>query len=281
MAMKQKFHFPRQSPPFPMPLKNYGCPGKSTPAVQKCGYPGQKPLTAECGSAAALRFVLSHFQCWRKLAVLIHRGKNCILEKTRSQREQKIGNGSPPVPATSRADQPPPPFSVGAISSSSQLRQNFFEDEAVLNCRSTFHLQTSYLSLGFKFGTMSPCIVSHFFRELSRVKLEGAEHLKKLQNQHESRVLLQAVQKPALDEWHCSLYLMEAAPNLEKGLNQALLKLQALNWNQRDSQPCDFLESPYLCEEVKLMKHLTTLRHVQADPGLGDHLVERLNLKQH
>ncbi|XP_074075856.1 ferritin light chain [Macrotis lagotis] len=176
------------------------------------------------------------------------------------------------------------------MSSASQIRQNFSaEAEAAVNRLANLHLRASYcyLSLAFYFDRDDVALprVSHFFRELAEDKREGAERLMRLQNQRGGRVLLQAVQKPARDEWGRSLEAMEAALDLEKGLNQALLKLHALGSDQGDPQLCDFLESHYLDEEVKLLKrlgdHLSTLRHVQADPqaGLGEYLFERLSLK--
>ncbi|XP_036590903.1 ferritin light chain-like [Trichosurus vulpecula] len=176
------------------------------------------------------------------------------------------------------------------MSSSSQIRQNFSsEAEAAINRLANLYLQASYsyLSLGFYFDQDDVALprVSRFFRELAKEKHEGAELLMRLQNQRGGHVLLQAVQKPAQDEWGRSWDAMQAALNLEKDLNQALLKLHALGSSQGDPQLCDFLESHYLGEEVKLLKclgnHLTTLRHVQVDPqsGLGEYLFERLSLK--
>ncbi|XP_043824394.1 ferritin light chain-like [Dromiciops gliroides] len=177
------------------------------------------------------------------------------------------------------------------MSSTSQIRQNFSsEAQAAVNRLANLYLQASYayLSLGFYFDPDDVTLprVSHFFRDLAKDKREGAECLMQLQNQLGGRVLLQAVQKPGQDEWGYSLDAMEAAPSLEKGLNQAPLKLHTLGSSQGDPHLCDFLESHYLGEEVRLLKclsdHLTTLRHVQADPhpGLGEYLFERLSLKQ-
>ncbi|XP_043860679.1 ferritin light chain-like [Dromiciops gliroides] len=177
------------------------------------------------------------------------------------------------------------------MSSTSQIRQNFSsEAEAVVNRLANLYLQASYfyLSLGFYFDRDDVALprVSHFFRDLGKEKREGAERLMRLQNQRGGWVLLQAVPKPGQDEWGRSLDAMEAALSLEKGLNQALLKLHALGSSQGDPHLCDFLESHYLGEQVRLLKrlgdHLTTLRHVQADPqpGLGEYLFERLSLKQ-
>ncbi|XP_043853128.1 ferritin light chain-like [Dromiciops gliroides] len=176
------------------------------------------------------------------------------------------------------------------MSSTSQIRQNFSsEAEAAVNRLANLYLQASYsyLFLGFYFDRDDVALprVSHFFRDLAKDKREGAERLMRLQNQRGGRVLLQAVQKPGQDEWGCSLDAMEAALSLEKGLNQALLKLHALGSSQGDPHLCDFLESHNLGEEVRLLKllgdHLTTLCHVQADPqpGLGEYLFERLSLK--
>ena len=77
---------------------------------------------------------------------------------------------------------------------------------------------------------------------------------------------------------------MEAASNMEKNLNQALLDLHALGSAWTDPHLCNFLESHFLDEEVKLIKkvgdHLTNL-HGLAGPqaGLGEYLFERLTLK--
>ncbi|XP_043836287.1 ferritin light chain-like [Dromiciops gliroides] len=175
------------------------------------------------------------------------------------------------------------------MSSTSQIRQNFSEAEAAVNRLANLYLQASYsyLYLGFYFNWDDVALprVSHFSRKLAKDKHEGAERLMRLQNQHEGRVLLQAVQKPAQDEWGRSLDAMEAALSLGKGLNKALLKLHALGTSQGDPHLCDFRDRHYLGEEVKQLKslgdHLTTLHHVQADPqpGFGEYLFKRLSLE--
>ncbi|XP_043835273.1 ferritin light chain-like [Dromiciops gliroides] len=175
------------------------------------------------------------------------------------------------------------------MSSTSQIRQNFSEAEAAVNRLTKLYLQASYsyLSLGFYFDRDDVALprVSHFFRDRVKDKREGAERLMRLQNQRGGRVLLQAVQKPGQDEWGRSLDAMEVALSLEKVLNQALLKLHDLGSCQGDPHLCDFLESHYLGEAVRLLKclgdHLTTLHHMQADPqpGLGEYLFDLLSLK--
>ncbi|XP_036624680.1 ferritin light chain-like [Trichosurus vulpecula] len=178
------------------------------------------------------------------------------------------------------------------MSSSSQIRRNFSsEAEAAINRLANLYLQASYsyLSLGFYFDRDDVALprVSRLFSELAKDKREGAERLMRLQNPRGGRVLLQTVQKPDQDEWGRSLDAMLAALNIEKDL-----KLHALGSSQGDPHLCDFLESHYSGEEVKLLKclgnhlttlrnHLTTLRHVQADSQseLGECLFQRLNPK--
>ncbi|KAK7826533.1 hypothetical protein U0070_017114 [Myodes glareolus] len=78
---------------------------------------------------------------------------------------------------------------------------------------------------------------------------------------------------------------MEAAPTLEKNLNQALLDLRSLGSARTDPHLCNFLENHFLDEEVKVIKkmdnHLTNFRRLAAGPqaSLGEYLFERLTLK--
>uniref|UniRef100_A0A4X2K1Y0 Ferritin n=1 Tax=Vombatus ursinus TaxID=29139 RepID=A0A4X2K1Y0_VOMUR len=170
------------------------------------------------------------------------------------------------------------------MSSTSQVRQNSSEAKAAVNCLVNLYLQASYsnLSLGFYFD-QDDVTLPRVSCVLAKDKLEGSP----LCGSRTSvpAVSLQVVQKPKQYEWGHSLDAMQAALNLEKGLNQAVLKAYALGSNQGDPHLCDFLESHYLGKEVKLLKrlgdHPTTLLHVQADPqsGLGKYLLERLSLK--
>ena len=77
---------------------------------------------------------------------------------------------------------------------------------------------------------------------------------------------------------------MEAAVLLEKNLNEALPNLRALGSASTDPHLCDFLESHFLDEEVKLIKkmgdRLTNLCKLSGPrAGLGEYLFERLTLK--
>ena len=58
--------------------------------------------------------------------------------------------------------------------------------------------------------------VGHFFQEMAEKKLEGSEHLLKLQKQHGGQILLQDVVKPSQEEWGETQDAMEAALALER-----------------------------------------------------------------
>ncbi|KAK2085337.1 hypothetical protein P7K49_036637 [Saguinus oedipus] len=77
---------------------------------------------------------------------------------------------------------------------------------------------------------------------------------------------------------------MEVALALKKNLNRALLDLHALGFIHTDLHLCDFLESHFLDEEVKLIRKigdpltkLCSLAIPQA--GLGEYLFERFTLR--
>uniref|UniRef100_H2RFV3 Ferritin n=2 Tax=Pan TaxID=9596 RepID=H2RFV3_PANTR len=169
---------------------------------------------------------------------------------------------------------------------SSQIRQNYSTDvEAAVNSLVNLYLQASYtyLSLGFYFDRDDVALegVSHFFRELAEEKREGYERLLKMQNQRGGRALFQDIKKPAEDEWGKTPDAMKAAMALEKKLNQALLDLHALGSAHTDPHLCDFLETHFLDEEVKLIKkmgdHLTNLHRLGGpEAGLGEYLFESL-----
>ncbi|XP_067408407.1 ferritin light chain [Emydura macquarii macquarii] len=171
---------------------------------------------------------------------------------------------------------------------SSQIRQNYDpESEAGTNRLVNQLLRASYshLSLSYFFGRDDVALAhfAEFFRHLSGEKREQAERLLGFQNRRGGRVLLQDIQKPEQDEWGNGAAAMAFALKLEKSINQALLDLHQVATSHKDPHMCDFLETHYLDEQVKLLKklgdHLTNLRRVGApESGLGEYLFDRLTL---
>lgn len=62
------------------------------------------------------------------------------------------------------------------------------------------------------------------------------------------------MQKLSQDEWDKTLDNKETATALEKNLSQAFLDLPALGSARTDLHACDFLESGFPEEQLKLIK---------------------------
>ncbi|XP_053825236.1 LOW QUALITY PROTEIN: ferritin heavy chain A-like, partial [Vidua macroura] len=178
-----------------------------------------------------------------------------------------------------------------------QIRQNYHRDcEAAVNRMANMELYASYvyLSMGFYFDRDDVALrgLSQFFLEQSREEREHAEGLLRFQRAAGGRVLLQDIKKPERDAWGSALEAVEAALQLEKSVNQALLDLHGLAAEKGDPHLCDFLESHYLDEQVKAIKalgdHATNLRRLAggatgpagASAGLGEYLFDRLSLEE-
>ena len=67
-----------------------------------------------------------------------------------------------------------------------------------------------------------------YFKKAADEEKEHAEKLMKFQVQRGGRIILNDIKKPAKDEWGCGLDAMQAALELEKSVNQALLDLHKI-----------------------------------------------------
>ncbi|XP_077170259.1 ferritin heavy chain A-like [Paroedura picta] len=170
----------------------------------------------------------------------------------------------------------------------SQVRQNYHRDcEAAINRMVNMELYASYvyLSMSSYFDRDDVALrhVAEFFRSQSREEREHADKLLRFQSQRGGRVLLQDIKKPDRDAWGSTLEAMEAALQLEKSVNQALLELHHLAGEKGDPHLCDFLETHYLDEQVKAIKvlgdYITNLRRLGASQGgLGEYLFDKHSL---
>ncbi|NXT47101.1 FRIM protein, partial [Pluvianellus socialis] len=70
--------------------------------------------------------------------------------------------------------------------------------------------------------------LGRFFLEQSKEEREHAEKLLRFQTRRGGRVLLNDVKKPERDTWGSALEALEAALQLEKSVNRALLDLHRL-----------------------------------------------------
>ncbi|XP_060112583.1 ferritin heavy chain B-like [Heteronotia binoei] len=170
----------------------------------------------------------------------------------------------------------------------SHIRQNYQSDcEAAVNRMVNMELYASYvyLSMSSYFDRDDVALrhVAEFFRSQSHEEREHADKLLGFQSQRGGRVLLQDIKKPERDAWGTTLDAMEAALQLEKNVNQALLELHRLASNKGDPHLCDFLETHYLDEQVKAIKvlgdYITNLRRLgDSQGGLGEYLFDKHSL---
>ncbi|XP_033981996.1 ferritin, liver middle subunit [Trematomus bernacchii] len=143
----------------------------------------------------------------------------------------------------------------------SQVRQNYHRDcEAAVNRMLNMELfaSYSYTSMAFYFSRDDVALpgFAHFFKENSDEEREHADKLLTFQNSRGGRIFLQDIKKPERDEWGSGLEAMQAALQLEKNVNQALLDLHKLASDHTDPHMCDFLETHYLNEQVESIKKL-------------------------
>ncbi|KAM4650889.1 ferritin heavy chain B-like [Discoglossus pictus] len=167
----------------------------------------------------------------------------------------------------------------------SQIRQNFSSEcEAAINRMANLEMYASYvyLSMSYYFDRDDVALqhVAKFFKEQSHEEREHAEKFFKYQNKRGGRVVLQDVKKPERDEWTNTLEAMQAALQLEKTVNQALLDLHKLATDKIDPHLCDFLETEYLEEQVKAIKQLgdyiTNLKRLGVPQnGMGEYLFDK------
>jgi len=167
----------------------------------------------------------------------------------------------------------------------SQLRQNFnVECEAGINKQINMELYASYvyLSMAYHFDRDDVALAGFhkFFKEQSDEERKHAEKLMKYQNQRGGRIVLQEIAKPTVEDWGTGLSAMQAALELEKTVNQALLDLHGVASRHNDAQFADFLETNYLEEQVESIKqisdYVTNLKRV--GPGLGEYMFDKETL---
>jgi len=167
----------------------------------------------------------------------------------------------------------------------SMVRMNWDEEvEAAINKQINMELYASYvyLSMSFHFDREDVALpgFAKYFKKQSDEEREHAQKFMKYQNLRGGRIVLQPIGKPALDEWGSGLDAMEAALQLEKTVNQALLDLHKIASTKNDPQVLDFLETEYLQEQVDSIKEIagfvTNLKRV--GPGLGEYTFDKETL---
>uniref|UniRef100_A0A8C4SA42 Ferritin n=1 Tax=Erpetoichthys calabaricus TaxID=27687 RepID=A0A8C4SA42_ERPCA len=172
----------------------------------------------------------------------------------------------------------------------SQVRQNYHSDcEAAINRMVNMELCASYTYLSmahyFKRDDVALEGFCKFFKEQSEEEQEHANKLMEFQNKRGGRIFLQDIKKPDKDEWGNGLDAMQTALQQEKNLNQALLDVHKLASDRTDPHLCDFLETHFLRNKMKMIKkigdHITNLKKTGgSSTGLAEYMFDKLTLKE-
>ncbi|WP_411017544.1 ferritin family protein, partial [Salmonella sp. s51090] len=139
-----------------------------------------------------------------------------------------------------------------------------------------------YLSMAYHFDRDDVALPG-FHKFMLKQSDEERGHgmkLMKYQNQRGGRIVLQDIKKPERDDWGNGLEAVEAALDLEKHVNQALLDLHKVADKHADPQMMDYIEQEFLTEQVESIKqfgdYATNLKRVGL--GLGEYQFDKLTL---
>lgn len=168
----------------------------------------------------------------------------------------------------------------------SLVRQNFHENcEDYINKQINMELHASYvyLALAYQFDRHDIALKGFhkFFKDNSDEEREHAQKLMKYLNDRGGRIKLSPIEPPSKFEFTTGIEAMEVALQLERDVNESLLKLHALASEKSDPHLTDFIEEQFLDEQVQAIKKLgefiTNLK--RCGPGLGEFQFDKLTLQ--
>lgn len=171
-------------------------------------------------------------------------------------------------------------------STMSIIRQNFHDDsEAAINRQINMELYASYVYLAFayQFDRHDVALKGFydFFKKSSDEEREHAEKLMHYLNNRGGTLKLEPIQPPAMFDHKTGLEAMRVALQLERDVNESLLKIHAIASERNDPHLTDFLEEEFLDEQVESIKKIgsfiTNLERV--GPGLGEYQFDKLTLQ--
>merc|ERR1711872_551099 len=150
---------------------------------------------------------------------------------------------------------------MGDTVSISRASSNLYQQQPTYNTTTTYHTVNNILQL---------------LSDKLRLQAEQ-RHGVQDQAKRGGKVVFQDIAKPTTMEWGSPLDAMQAALELERTVNESLLKLHVAAGNNGDAHLCDFLEANYLDEQVEGIKDIgdmiTKLKRV--GDGLGVHLFDK------
>jgi len=164
----------------------------------------------------------------------------------------------------------------------SKIRQNFHEEsEALINkqINMEFYASYVYLSMSSWFARDDQALpgFAKYFATASEEERQHGTKLMEYQARRGGKVVFQDIAKPTTMEWGSPLDALKAALELEKTVNESLLKLHTAAGGHADAHLCDFLESHYLDEQVDGIKQIGDMitKLQRAGDGLGTFLFDK------
>jgi len=164
----------------------------------------------------------------------------------------------------------------------SKIRQNFHEEsEALINkqINMEFYASYVYLSMSSWFNRDDQALpgFAKYFGKASDEERGHGTMLMQYQARRGGKVVFQDIAKPTTMEWGSPLDALQSALELEKTVNESLLKLHVAAGNHGDAHLCDFLESNYLDEQVDGIKEIGDMitKLQRAGDGLGTYLFDK------
>ncbi|TMW51077.1 hypothetical protein DOY81_003851 [Sarcophaga bullata] len=161
------------------------------------------------------------------------------------------------------------------------VRENFSKEcEKAINKQINMELKAchDYLAMAYYFDrsdVASPGAFK-FFKEASLEERKHAEILMVYMNKRGGTIILEGIEAPKFKINSIRDAFLEAL-NMEKKVNNALLKVHAIASENNDPNMCDFIEANFLQEQVDDIKQLADLirQSERSECDLGDYLFDK------
>lgn len=141
------------------------------------------------------------------------------------------------------------------------VRQNFHDScEQAVNEQINLELYASYmyLALAFQFDRCDVALKGfhQYFKEQSKEERGHAELFMSYINKRGGTIVLKDIKAPLKYDFKTGSEAMKAALQLERDVNESLLKLHTLASDKKDPHLCSFVEENFLGEQVESIKKI-------------------------
>lgn len=167
------------------------------------------------------------------------------------------------------------------------IRQNFQDQsESAINRQINMELEASYiyLAMAYTFDRHDVALKGfhEFFLKSSNEEREHAEKFMKYLNKRGGKIVLDPIKAPDGYDHTNGLDALRAAFQLERDVNQSLIKLHRLASEMHDAHLTDFIEEHFLDEQVESIKKLADyITNMERNgDGLGQYMFDKLTLQE-